>query len=280
MKTDLYREITDQIITAIEAGVGDAELPWHRNLNGLPFNAGSGRSYQGINVLVLWVSAERYGFSSNAWATYRQWQEAGCQVQKGEASTRIVFFKELKVDDGEETFSIPIARSFRVFNADQVDGYQEPPVAVTSHESTDRFIQATGAEIRRGGDHAFYTRLFDYIQMPARELFTGTSTASATESYYATLLHELIHWTSHPSRLSRELSGRFGERAYAMEELIAELGASFLCAELGVTPQLRPDHAAYIADWLSVLRGDKRAIFTAASQASRAVEFLKGDSGS
>lgn len=285
-KRDIYQEITDQIITAIEAGAGKAELPWHRSgaMHTLPVNAITERPYNGINILLLWATAEAKGYLTNNWATYKQWQEAGAQVKKGEKSTTIIFYKEIRTgeldEDGEEEIR-RVARAFRVFNADQVDGFEAPSAMlpeninpVTQHEEADALVVNTSADIRHGGQNAFYRPSEDYIQMPVKELFTGTETISSTEGYYATLLHELTHWTGHNSRMNRDLNNRFGDDAYAMEELIAELGASFLCAELGVSPMLRPDHAKYIAHWLEVMKGDKKAIFTAAAQASQAVQFL------
>jgi antirestriction protein ArdC len=167
-----------------------------------------------------------------------------------------------------------------VFNVEQVDGWQPPrpaakdPIKVLVE--AERFIMAISADIRIGGDRAYYRPRTDHIQMPDRDRFTGTETIDATESYYATLLHELTHWTGHASRLDRDLSGRFGQEGYAMEELVAELGAAFLCSDLGITNRPRPDHATYIAHWLAVLKKDTRAIFTAASKANEARRFLTG----
>jgi antirestriction protein ArdC len=170
-----------------------------------------------------------------------------------------------------------IARMYFLFHAAQVDGWAEPDRSlhgvVAAHEEVDNFIAATGADIRCG-DIAAYLRASDYITIPRQEQFVGSKTSSPTESYYSTVFHELIHWTGHGSRLGRNLSGRFGTHDYAMEELVAELGAAYLCAEFLVLHMPRNDHAAYIADWLDVLKGDKRAIFTASSAALRAVEYL------
>jgi antirestriction protein ArdC len=170
-----------------------------------------------------------------------------------------------------------------VFNLEQVDGWQPPRPATPDPKrvlvEVERFVMATFADIRIGGDRAYYRPGTDHIQMPDRDRFTGTETIDATESYYATLLHELTHWTGHAARLDRDLSGRFGREGYAMEELVAELGAAFLCSDLGITNRPRPDHAAYIAHWLAVLKKDTRAIFTAASKANEARRFLTGLQG-
>ena len=227
---------------------------------------------------------KRTGYGSGFWATYRQWRELEAQVRKGERASLIVFWKELEreVEDEEtgerERKKTLFARASWVFNADQVDGWA-PPAApernlVQALDRAEAFTAATRADIRHGGDRAYYRRSSDHVQIPDRERFTGSATSTPTETYYATLLHELTHWTGHESRLDRDLSGRFGNEAYAMEELVAELGAAFLCADLSITNTPRPDHAAYIGNWLEVLKQDKRAIFTAARKASQAADYL------
>ncbi|MEL6445871.1 MAG: zincin-like metallopeptidase domain-containing protein [Bacteroidota bacterium] len=282
-KPDVYSTITDSIIEAIEAGQGTSTLPWHRAGDPLsrPRNVLTGNAYNGINILALWVSAMKRHFTAGTWGTYRQWQEAGAQVRKGEKSTVVVFYKELPPkDDGEDEDEGPrrVARSFRVFNADQVDGYTPPELPAVSeverNTQADAFVRATGADIRHGGGRAFYRQTTDHIQMPDLVRFTATATSTTTEGYYTTLFHELTHWSGHPARCARDLTGRFGDDAYAMEELIAELGAAFLAADLRVSPQPRLDHAGYIAHWLRVLKADSRAVFTAAAKASEAATYL------
>jgi antirestriction protein ArdC len=172
-----------------------------------------------------------------------------------------------------------IAKASRVFNAAQVDGYVPPEVTlstdqITPIEAADRLIRATGARVTESGDRAFYSVTHDQITMPDRVRFTGTTSLSPTEGYYAVLLHELTHWSGAKHRLDRGFGARFGEDAYAMEALVAELGAAFLCADLHITPEPRPDHAAYIDHWLRILKSDRKAIFAAASAASRAAEYL------
>lgn len=286
-RRDVYRAITQQIVAAIEAGAGTFTMPWHRDVgHSQPTNALTGNVYNGVNVIALWAAAQLRGFVSGHWATYKQWRLLGAQVRKGETGSVVVFFKETaraptdpETGDVEEK-PVRYARSSIVFNAEQVDGWQVPrPVApdpVTVQHQVEAFVTATAADIRSGGAHAYYQPQADHIQMPARARFTGTATRSATESYYAILLHELTHWTGHVSRLDRDLSGRFGDAGYAMEELVAELGAAFLCAELGISQVPRPDHAAYVAHWLTVMRQDTRAIFTAARHASQARSYLNG----
>jgi antirestriction protein ArdC len=286
-RRDVHQTITDQIVAAIEAGAGTFNMPWHRDIeHAMPSNFLTGKAYNGINVLALWVAAERQGFTSAYWASYKQWRRLGCQVRKGEKGSVIVFYKQsdLEVEipgrNEREIKTVRYARSSRVFNAQQVDGFQpkEPDVRDFARVlvEAERFVGATGADIRIGGDRAYYQPSSDYIRMPDRERFTGTETISATESFYAVLMHELSHWCGHERRLNRNLSGRFGDESYAMEELVAELGAAFLCSELDISNQPRPDHAAYIAHWLSVLKQDTRAIFTAAAKANEAKTYLMG----
>jgi antirestriction protein ArdC len=288
-KLDVHQAVTDQIIAAIEAGAGTWQMPWRAAGHGLnrPVNIDTGNHYRGVNVVALWASAQMRGFSTGTWGTYRQWQNRDAQVRKGEKASLIVFYKELDVTrETPETGAIEadtvlFARASWVFNADQVDGFEPAPLPTPAEpaqriEAAERFIRATGADIRHGGTRAFYRPSDDFIQMPDRARFLGSATASATESYYATLLHELTHYAGHPSRCDRKLGERFGDDAYAMEELVAELGAAFLCTELGISAELRPDHAQYIAHWLKVLKADKKAIFTAASLAAKARDYLAG----
>jgi antirestriction protein ArdC len=285
---DIHAHITDQIIAGIEAGVADWQMPWRRAQGALhrPQNAATGKAYQGVNILSLWVAAEHHGYSMPLWATYKQWQEKGAQVCKGERGTPIVFYKELERTseegaDNAETQRTMFARASWVFNAAQVEGFA-PPIAdevslenrITPIDAAEALIQATGATVRETGDRAFYNWSEDYVGMPERARFTGTDSSTPTDAWYATHLHELTHWTGAKHRLDRDLANRFGSEAYAMEELIAELGSAFLCADLGLTSAPRPDHAAYVAHWLKVLKDDKRAIFAAASQADRAARYL------
>lgn len=285
-RRDLYAEITNRIIAAIEADPGKPQMPWRRSSTPLwmPENALSGKAYNGINVVNLWVAAETRGFTSPVWASYRQWAELGAQVRKGARSELVIFYKEYDVapdpDDDDDDGKRRVARASHVFNAAEVDGFEaaaqpEPLGPVARIAAADRFITATDARIAHGGDRAFYRPATDQIHMPDEGLFTGTDTMTRDEAYFAVLLHELTHWTMHETRCNRVLDKRFGKQAYAAEELVAEIGAAMLCAELGVTQDTRPDHAAYIASWLQLLKDDPKAIFTAAAKASEAVGFLK-----
>jgi antirestriction protein ArdC len=292
-KFDVHQEVTNRIIDALETA-GDFYLPWIKNTGGnfaRPVNIASKNPYNGINVVSLWVSALACEFPSNIWGTYRQWQERGCQVRKGEKSSLVIFYKTFEIEDqNEQTGEAEkgermIARASRVFNAAQVDGFeievQELPEepAFDPIQRAEGFAAATGAIITEQGDRAFYSPKADQITMPERRRFTGTDTTTPAEGFYSTLCHELVHWSGTKARLDRDLSGRFGDDAYAMEELIAELGAAFLCADLGITPEPRADHAAYIRNWLEVMKGDRKAVFTAAAKASQAATWLLAKEG-
>jgi len=284
-RRDLHQEITDKIVAAIEAGAGQWRMPWVGQQGGLPYNATTSARYRGVNVLSLWLASTAAGYPMGAWGSYRQWAEKGAQVRKGEKGTVVVFYKPLAVtretESGEtETDQIPMLRYSHVFNVAQVDGFEieRPalPALAQRIEAAEAFVSRTGAIIRYGMGRASYSPSLDRVAMPDWEAFIDTATATATENAYGTLLHELTHWTGHEKRCARDFSKRFGSDAYAAEELVAELGAAFLCARLGITAEPRADHAEYLAHWLKILRGDKRAIFTAASKASAAVDYLAG----
>ena len=284
-RSDIYERVTTQILQAVERGAGSCQMPWHRTGGDTftPINAQSKKPYRGVNVVSLWVAAEYYGYTSGIWGTYKQWSDLGAQVRKGEKSSPVVFWKfsESESDEtgeeGEETDSKSpkriMARGYCVFNVAQVDGYQPPKVTELSAaeriDQAEEFFAALGAEIRNGGDRAFFSPTTDRIQMPLFEVFKDPA------AYYAVLAHEATHWTGAKDRLNRQLGDRFHDEAYAAEELVAELGAAFICAELGLANEPRPDHAAYVASWIKVLKIDKRAIFTAASRAQEAVDWMR-----
>jgi antirestriction protein ArdC len=244
----------------------------------------NGIPYQGMNVLLLWAEAMEKGYAAPLWMTYKQAQELGGHVKKGERGSLVVYANKLTRtetdENGQETETqIPFMKGYSVFNADQIEGlpaqyYGKPenPLPLSERlDSVESFIAGTGAEIRHGGNGACYIPSKDIVQMPHFEAFEDR------EGYYATILHELTHWTSHKSRLDRSFNAkRFGDNGYAREELVAELGSAFLCADLGITPEIREDHAAYLGHWLKALKQDKRAIFSAAAHAQRAADFLQG----
>lgn len=281
---DIYTRVTQQIITAIETGAatGTYRMPWHNwgEQSIRPINATTGQAYRGINTLLLWAAAEAGAYSSGRWATYRQWTEAGAQVRKGEKSTFIIFWKNSTdtghaADNDADATTAPgrfVARAFHVFNEDQVDGAPERPQQIETSEqavtAAAEFICRTGIQIRHGGDQACYVPSIDQVWLPQPAQFRDT------EGYYATLAHEAIHWTGAKHRLDRAFDDRFGDESYAVEELVAELGAAFLAADLHLRPEPRPDHARYIASWLKVLKNDPKAILSAAARAQQAVDYL------
>jgi antirestriction protein ArdC len=287
----VYALVTAEIIRAIEAGIADQyQMPWHRNASqGFPMNAFTGRHYHGLNTLALWAACQLKGYPTSWWATYRQWNEIGAHVRRGEKASPVLFYKEIQSEtEGDADVSSPdrqrvVVRLSHVFNADQVDGWQVPGLPAIdrtdSIERVDHFIAAVGARIQYGGDSAYYSRRTDHIQMPKRSSFIGTETSTPTESFYSVLLHEHVHWSGHPARLNRDLSGRFGDSAYAMEELVAELGAAFLCAELNISDVPRKDHALYVRSWLPVLKEKQAALAIASSAATKACRYLGELSG-
>jgi antirestriction protein ArdC len=245
-RPDIYADITNPSMAAFEPGpAGKLELPWIKAAsNGIPTNAITGRKYRGVNVLSLWCAAQRTGFSSQRWASYRQWRTVGAQVRAGERASTIVFFKEISVEpaDEDDDGRRLIARASWVFNADQVEGWMAPePEPRTPSEpiaAAEAFVAQTNILIRHEGNQACYVPCKDEILMPAKAAFRSI------DAYYAVLAHELTHASGHPDRLNRDLRGRFGSEAYAMEELVAELGSAFLMADLGLSATPRSDHAA------------------------------------
>lgn len=286
-KKDVYSRITDKIIADLEQGVRPWMKPWNAEhaagkiTRPLRHN---GQPYSGINILNLWMDATDKGFAAPIWMTFNQAKELGGNVRKGERGSLSVYansFTKTEMDTatGDEVErNIPFMKGYTVFNVDQIDGLPEKYYAlakapdITPEEriaALEEFFANTGAEIKHGGNQAYYAVSSDHIQMPPFEAF------ESREGYYATLSHETTHWTRHPTRLERDFGRkRFGDEGYAMEELVAELGSAFLAADLDITPEVREDHAAYIQSWLKVLKEDKKAIFTASAHAQRAAELL------
>lgn len=274
MSSLIYQQVTDQIIKQLESGAAPWVKQWQGSNGSGSHNVITGKQYQGINTLILSMSAAAGGFKSNTWGTYKQWLEKGGQVRKGTKGTTIIFYSPVSgtkvTASGEEKSYHYVLKSYSVFNGDQIDGYTAPVLPVKTFNSIaalESLAVASGAVIKHGGDKAYFSPSQDFIQMPNKLDF------SSEPAYYATLLHELAHWSGAASRLNRDLSGRFGNEAYAAEELIAELSAAFLCAQYQIDGDLR--HAGYIASWLKVLKNDNKAIFKAAALAQKAADYIK-----
>lgn len=287
-RQSLYSEVTGRIVAELEEGRLPWVQPWDSAVCGctMPQNAGTGRKYSGINVLILWAEVIHRGFASQRWLTYWQAQAAGGNVRRGEKGTIICYAgrftpkAETEAARGEdrEARQVAFLKRFTVFNVEQCEGLPEAftPDAVAidpvlAIAETDALIAASGAKFQIGGGEAFYSPSHDFVQVPPQAAFPEPI------NWYRTALHELGHWTGHCSRLDRDQKGGFGLEAYAKEELVAEMAAAFTCASLGIAPTVR--HSDYIASWLSVLRGDEKAIFRAASQASKATDYLLGFAG-
>lgn len=283
-RQSVYDRITNEIIAAIEAGPGEFRMPWHHDgaTTSRPLNVASGKPYRGVNILSLWAAGAGLGFSSGLWGTYRQWSDRGAQVRKGEKGTSVVFWKRLDDDSNATGRTSPdtensqkgrlVARGYIVFNADQVEGFTLTSAVFPDLASricqAERFLSALGISIIHGGDEAYYRPAADQVHLPDFERFFNAS------AYYAVALHECGHATGAKHRLDRDLTARFGTDCYAMEEMCVELAAGFLLADLGISHNPRPDHAAYINAWLEVLKGDSRAIFSAASKAQAIADWM------
>lgn len=278
---DLFQEITDRIAGQLASGTRPWAQPWRNGVAPLalsmPHNV-AGRPYRGANVFWLWAEAEAKGYARPAWLTFKQALEAGGAVRKGEKATPVLFWKfdQVQDDASGEISKRVMVRQYSVFNVEQCDGLQLDelqPKTLTEPERIDAaeaMIAATGARIVFGGDRAFYTPTRDFIQLPERAAF------KSADGFYSTAFHELGHWTGHTARLGREYGRKFGDEAYAFEELVAELCAAFVCASNGFANIEREDHAAYLQSWLKVLKGDSRAFITAASHAQRAADLVMG----
>jgi len=286
VKQDIYTRITNQIVSHLEKGVKPWVRPWNaehaaaRITRPLRHN---GKPYSGINVLSLWASAMAQNFAAPVWMTFKQASELEAHIRKGEKGSLVVYADSIKRKETDEKtgdeidWEIPFLKGYTVFNVEQIEGLPEVYYAkaeptldpVTRIERAEKLFAGLGATIRHGGNRAFYSNAADVIQMPPFESFQDAN------SYYVTLAHECTHWTGSKTRLDRDFGGhRFGSEGYAVEELVAELGAAFLCADLELALEPREDHASYIATWLRVLATDNRAVFTAAAHAQRAAEFI------
>lgn len=290
-RRDTYQTITNAIVAQIEAGIdGDSwTKPWKAPAGGSHQSIRSGTAYRGVNVPVLMGSAAAKGYTSGAWGTFKAWKEKGANARQGERGTHVVFWKTWKrtgVDEnGDEAVETGMfAKLYSVFNAEQIDGFDldahNAKINASLPNGAERiahadaainaYTSAEGIEVRHGGAEAYYSRPHDRIQVPPVEAFTST------DGFYGTVLHEAGHSTGHEKRLDRQFGKRFGDNAYAFEELVAELTASMLCGHLHIedAEHTRPDHAKYLANWLQVLKSDKKAIFTAASQAQKAADLI------
>lgn len=284
-RASLYDDITNKIIAELEAGRVPWVQPWGtaaaRAPLAMPANAATGRQYSGINVLILWGAVIEHGFPVQSWLTFRQALSLGGHVRKGERGTTVVYADRFIPDDekkraeetGEEAQAVPFLKRFTVFNVVQCEDLPDglavaPPTPEPGliEPRVEALIKATNIDFRIGGDRAFYVPAQDYVQVPPPQAYFETI------NWHRTALHELGHATGHASRLGRDLSGSFGSKKYAFEELVAEMNAAFCCASLGINPTVR--HADYIGSWLEVLREDNRAIVRAASQASKAADWL------
>jgi antirestriction protein ArdC len=269
-RTQLYDDVTAEVVRQIEAGAGSWRMPWQAIAEaGQPVNALTSNAYRGGNHVVLALIGASQGWSGQ-WATYKQWSELGAQVRKGERSTRGVKWSPIIDKETGDKRLVPFV--FSVFAAEQVDGWEAParaeldtPERIAAAEA---FFGAIGADVRFGGNRAAYVPAGDFVMVPTLEQF------SDAPAFYSTMAHEHAHWTGHASRLDRNLSTKFGSDAYAAEELAAELSSAFTCSALGLSMAPRPDHAAYLDSWLRVLRADTSAIFTAASKAQAATDYL------
>ena len=279
-RSDVYARVTQAIVDAIEAGTGTWRMPWHHSGADVtrPTNVASGKPYRGINTVSLWAAAYGSGYTSGVWGTYRQWQALGAQVRKGEHATTVVFWKQVSSaadgdsDEDENGHRKMFARAFSVFNVAQVDGYEAPPVTMlpdaARHAEAEAFIRNLDITTVFGGSEAYYRPSTDTVCMPPFECFRDAA------SFYGVWLHENGHASGAKHRLDRDLSGRFGSAAYAAEECCVEILSGLVLADLGIAHHPRPDHAAYIASWLDVLKNDPRAIFTAASKAQQAADWM------
>lgn len=280
-RADIHARITGEIVAAIEAGAGKYVMPWHHDGStaSRPTNVTSRKPYRGGNTLALWAAAYGARYGSGLWGTYRQWAQLGAQVRRGEQATTIVFWKTGRPRDPEDEAAEAkgkrprlFARGYSVFNQDQVEGYTPSPTPALDEAErlarADAFYANLGIRTVYGVSEAFYSPSSDTVTMPKFAQFREPA------GFYGTQFHEGVHATAAPHRCDRDLTGRFGSEAYALEELVGELGSAMLLADLGIAAKPRPDHAAYIASWLRVLRNDTSAMHTAASKAQAAVDWM------
>ena len=294
IKKDLYQDFTDQVIKQMEDNNMNWTKPFTTTILNGHHNIVSKKPYQGMNCFNIGLSVYKNGFKSNEWATFNQWFQLGGGIKEGKKiinpskytvkgkGTQILYWNIKEYEDKtnkDEKVKIPFLKYFVVFNADQVEGYETKEIETKAiddwkaHFKTDTFVENTKADIQIN-NKAFYSPSADYIGMPPKEDFKGDKENTKEQYYYSTLLHELTHWSGHTSRCNRDLKNRFGSKAYAMEELVAEIGSAFLCSHLGVTKAPTPNHGRYLNNWLEVLKEDKKAIFKAFSLSKTSSEYL------
>jgi antirestriction protein ArdC len=291
-KFDLRQTITDKIISILESGVGEWRKTWNTvGKRGFPKNGKTGDVYHGINVMLLSAECLKAGYSSNIWLTYKQAESIGAQVRKGAKGTMCAYFELIEkapkecvhenAEDDKDKNSYLLCKPFWLFNIAQIDGLPENLCKVETNEPIPKFkpietaehlLNSSGAIIAHGYNEPFYSSHNDEIRLPVKEQF------ECPEAYYETALHELSHWTGHGSRLNRQFGKRFGDDATAFEELVAELGSAFLCGYVGIDSTYE-NNAAYLSSWLTILKKDKTAIFTASKHAGEAYEFILGRAG-
>ena len=278
---NIYEAITEKIIDSLEAGVIPWARPWDAVQYGEHRNGLTNRPYRGLNIMLLNLVAMVKGFVDSRWLTFRNAEKLGGHVKKGESGVMIIFWKFLPVKEREgsdfndpvddDRKVIPFARMYTVFNAEQCEGIElsplEPPSAFEGQGNPDAEKIMALARVQHGGGRAYYSLPGDYIVMPVREVFENL------HFYFSTGYHETLHWSGHPSRLNRTFGARFGDQDYAFEELVAEIGAAFLGAATGI-PFEEMRHPEYINSWLKILKNDPKAIFTAASKAQTAADFI------
>lgn len=280
---DIYGAVTAKILRGMKQAKGTYRMPWHTADMPLevPTNALTDHPYRGVNIISLWVDGLQRGYTRGYWASYKQWQQLGAQVRYGERGSLIIFYKKLDQTQIErEGGEHPryTGKASYVFNAAQVDNWTPPEPRRAAPVEIDKtvaaFVDATGARVEHGHKMACYRPDLDTIEMPNPAWFFDSPTRTASQGYHAVLFHELTHWTGPSHRCDREFGKRYGDKKYAFEELVAELGAAFLCAAFKIANEPREDHAAYLADWFELLGNDPRVIFTAANKAQEAIEYL------
>lgn len=267
----------------IEAGRPPWRKPWEGGSEfpfTLPKNGTTGNRYNGFNIPILWDAADKKGYLTHNWASYKQWADKGQQVRRGEKGTTIGYYDMLVRGEGDDEQKIPFLKTSAVFNEHQLEGFKDPeiierPSLVERLGHVEQFITNTQAKIEYGGDRAFYSLSGDYIQMPKPEAFLSTDYQTATEAFFSTEAHELTHLTGSKGRCDRQFGKRFGDHAYAFEELVAELGSAFFCAELGIVDGPQPHHADYLANWVEMGKQDAAAFMKAASEASKAFHWME-----